>query len=92
MAKAQTYNDQEIVNNLLISLKQMKSLLNTFTQESSTPELYSEISTMYDTVSTLQRDVYDFMVEESWMQVESQTQTKIDKSYKQLSKKLQSLN
>ena len=92
MAKSQTYDDQEIINNLLISLKHMKALLNTFTQEAGTPELYSEISTMYDTVSTMQREVYDFMVEENWMQVESQTQSKIDKSYKQLSKKLQSLN
>ena len=91
MTTKQKYTDEQIVNNLLISLKHLKSLYNTFTQEAGTPELYKEVNKLYEEISTMQRATYDLMVKEGWMQVEAQTASAIKKAADKCSQKLTEL-
>lgn len=83
----QKFNDQEIVNCMLISLKHLKAMYNYFSEEAGTPELFQEANRLYEEVTTLQREIYDYMIEENWMQIEAQTASKIEKAYKPLKKK-----
>lgn len=81
----QTYAEKEISTNLLVSLKHMKSEFNLFTQEASNTPLYDEISTLYTTVSTLQRDVFNMMSAQGWYQMTPDTPTSISKAYTKFS-------
>lgn len=90
-SKQPTYNDEQIVNNLLISLKHLKSFYNTFSQECGTNELYKEVNKIYQEISTMQRQTYDLLINENWMQIEAQTATKIEKAASKCSKKLNEL-
>ncbi len=75
-------SEQEIIQNLLINLKHMKSFLATFSQEAS-GDIEQVVDTAYDEISTLQRNCFNLMVNEKWMKVQYQTQSAIDKLYQQ---------
>lgn len=88
---AQQNKDQDIINCMLISLKHLKSLFNTFSQEAGTSELYECVHSIYEAISELQRETYDFMVEQNFMQVETQSEAKIEKAVKKLQKQVSSM-
>lgn len=88
---AQQNKDQDVINSMLISLKHLKALFNTFSQEAGTRELYEKVDSIYQTISELQRETYDFMIEQNWMQVEAQAEAKIDKAAKKLQKQVSSM-
>lgn len=78
------FSEKEIVNCALISLKHLRLLLNNFAQEAGTPPLFTTAQQLYDEISQLQRETYDFMVQEKWLNVTAQTPSSIEKSAKQL--------
>ena len=78
------FPEKEIVNCALISLKHLRLLLNNLAQEAGTPELLEKAEEIYDEISTLQRETYDFMIQEKWLSVSAQTASAIDKAAKQL--------
>lgn len=75
------YNDQIISANLLSSLKHLKSLCCTFSQEAGSDDLFSKCEDLYRTISQLQRDVYDMMEEQGWYVMKSDSITSIKKAY-----------
>ena len=77
----QCYNDEMICRNLLIALKDLKVLYNTFLQEASNDALYEQIFTCYQTISNDQRTLYNLMVSENFMQVTSEKHSKIKTAY-----------
>lgn len=79
--------EQDIMQNLLISLKHLKSFFNTFSQEASNDDVLKKVDTAYDEISTLQRKSYDLMVELNYMQIQNQTQSAIEKEYKKYENK-----
>lgn len=79
--------EQDILQNLLISLKHLKSFFNTFSQEASSDRVLEVVDTAYDEISTLQRNCYDLMVELNYMKVQYQTQSAIEKEYKKYENK-----
>lgn len=83
MAKA-TYDDKAIATNLLINLKHMKGLFNTFTQESSNESLYSEINSLYEEVSSMQRCLFELMNQQGWYKMQAEEKTKVSKAYTKL--------
>lgn len=78
---AKKYNDQDMSTNLLISLKHLKAELNTFTQEASNTDLYNKVTALYDSISTLQRDVFDMMCKQGWYAMTSESKANITKAY-----------
>ena len=88
---AQQNKDQDIINCMLISLKHLKALFNTFSQEAGQKKLYEKVDSIYETISELQRETYDFMIEQNWMQVEAQAEAKIEKAAKKLQKQVSSM-
>ncbi len=76
-----SYNDEMICKSILASLKHMKSLYNTFSQEASNTELYNIIFDSYQKISQSQRNLYQFLIDEEWLQVESEKHSKIKTTY-----------
>lgn len=81
MTKNQSYGDQDISTNLLVTLKHMKAEYNTFTQEANNESLYKEIDKLYQVVSQLQRDVYEMMCTQGWYKMTSDSAKNISKAY-----------
>lgn len=75
------YNDQIISANLLTSLKHLKSLCCTFSQEAGSDELFKKCEKLYQTISLLQRNVYDMMETQGWYIMKSDSITSIKKTY-----------
>lgn len=85
MAANKGYSDKDIATNLLVTLKHMKSEVNTFSQEASNQELYQVVDQVYECVSTLQREVYDMMSAQGWYKMSSDTKESISKAYTKFS-------
>ncbi|NBK97003.1 MAG: spore coat protein [Erysipelotrichia bacterium] len=79
--------EQDILLNLLISLKHLKAFFNTFSQEASNDTVLEKANNAYDEISTLQRDCYSLMVDLGYMKISNQTQAAIEKEYKKYENK-----
>ena len=73
--------EQDILQNLLISLKHLKSFFNTFSQEASNEDVLEKVDNAYTEISTLQRNCYDLMLSLGYMKMSNQTQSAIEKEY-----------
>lgn len=78
--------EQEIVQNLLISLKHMRAFMNTFASEASS-DVTKVVDSAYDEIAQLQKDTFQLMVDKGWYKVQYQTQAAIEKEYKKYEKK-----
>lgn len=85
------FKDQDIVNCALLSLKHLRIMAAYMTEESGTDELFQKEIQVLDTLTQLQRDTYDFMIDNNWMSVSFQTKSSVDKTAKQLRKKVDEL-
>ena len=84
--------DQEIVNCALITLKHLRIMAAYATEEAGTEELYQKENAIFEKLSSMQREAYDFMVNEGWTKVTAQSSQAIEKSAKQLRKKVDELD
>ena len=83
---ASNYSEKDISTNLLVTLKHLKAEMNTFSQEASSPELFKEADKLYQSVSQLQRDVFQMMCDQSWYKMTADTAKNISKAYTTASK------
>lgn len=81
MPANKSYSEKDIMTELLISLKHMKSEYNIFTQEASGDEVYQKIDELYQEISCMQRDVYNLMSQKGWYKMQSEKATAIAKAY-----------
>lgn len=86
MSSKTNYGDKDIATNLLVTLKHLKSEYNTFTQEASNADLYSEIDTIYECVSQQQRNVFEMMEAQGWYKMTADSAKNIKKAYDKFSK------
>lgn len=85
MANNSGYGDKDIATNLLVTLKHMKSEVNTFSQEASNETLYKTVEQVYTCVSQLQREVFEMMCAQGWYKMSSDTASSISKAYTKFS-------
>lgn len=81
-----SYSEQDIMTELLVSLKHLKSEYNLFTQEASCDDLFKEATALYTEISKMQRDVFNLMSQKGWYKMKSETTTKLSQAYTKLSK------
>ena len=79
--------DQDILLNTLISLKHLKAFFATFQQEANEESVRTCVDSAYEEIMRLQREVYDMMIDKSFMKVSYQTQSAVDKEYKKYENK-----
>lgn len=80
-----SYSEKEIATNLLVTLKHLKSEMNTFTQEASNEDLYNTLNSIYEEYSCLQRTVYEMMSAQGWYKMTPDTEKNITKAYNKFS-------
>lgn len=85
------YNDQIISANLLTTLKHLKSLCCSFSQEAGSDSLFQKCEKLYRHISQLQRDVYDMMEQQGWYQMKSDSISTIRKTYDTFKQKQKTL-
>ncbi|MEF9921221.1 MAG: spore coat protein [Erysipelotrichaceae bacterium] len=81
-----SYSEKDIMSELLTSLKHLKSEYNLLTQEASNPDLYEEVTKLYNEISCMQRTVFNLMSDKGWYKMKPDTATKINQAYNKLCK------
>ena len=82
------FNDEQIINRALVSLKHLRMMYAYFAEEAGTPECFQTANELFEEVTQMQRNTYDLMIEQGWMTVQAQTASAIEKSHKQLKTKI----
>jgi len=82
-----SFNDEDILNDVLISLKHLSTMYGTLNQEASNKELVSKIEMLNKEVSTLARDSFNLMFENGWYCLERETPEKLNEEYNKFSNK-----
>ena len=84
-------NDQNYLNSLLETEKNMSNNLSIALNEASNETLYQELKTMFDEIQVMQRKLYELAFSLGWYPLEKAEATKITQKYNQLSGKLNQL-
>ena len=81
-------NDQNYLNDLLESLKNMVNNYSYALNEMSNRELYDKIKPIFDRTSNLQRLFFDYAFQRGWYQLEKAEAEKITQAYQKFNGKL----
>ncbi len=87
-----TLNDKDYISSLLSTLKQLVKNYAVSLTEASCEELYEEYKEMFDTYSSLQREVYELMFRKGWYVLEQADANKISSKYQTLNQEFMDLN
>ena len=87
-----TLNDKDYISSLLSTLKGLVKNYAVSLTEASCEELYSEYREMFDTYSSLQREVYELMFNKGWYVLEKADINKISNKYQTLNQEFMDLN
>ena len=87
-----TMNDKDYITCLLTILKEMSKNYSLSMTEASNEHLYKSYLSIFNELSTLQREVYELMFQKGWYSLEIAEVTKINEKYNTLSKEYQDLN
>ena len=90
--KGMTLNDKDYISSLLSTLKQLVKNYAVSLTEASCEELYEEYKEMFDTYSSLQREVYELMFRKGWYVLEQADANKISSKYQTLNQEFMDLN
>ena len=85
-------NDKDYLDSLLSTLKQFVKNYAVILTEVSNEILYSEYKEMFDTYSSLQREVYELMFRKGWYVLEKSDASKISNKYQTLNQEFMDLN
>lgn len=81
-------NDENYLNDLLETIKNMSNNLSIALNEASNEVLFSKLKIMFDEVKKMQRELFEISFSLGFYKLEEATKTKIDEKNKELSKKL----
>ena len=87
-----TLNDKVYISSLLSTLKQLVKNYAVSLTEASCEELYEEYKEMFNTYSSLQREVYELMFRKGWYVLEQADANKISSKYQTLNQEFMDLN
>lgn len=87
-----TLNDKDYISSLLSTLKQLVKNYAVSLTEASCEELYEEYKEMFNTYSSLQREVYELMFRKGWYVLEQADANKISSKYQTLNQEFMNLN
>ena len=85
-------NDKDYLNSLLSCLKEMEKNYALVMTEASNEHLFQKYKSIFQTIASLQREVYELMFRKGWYTLEYAETQKINKKHQMLNQELQSLN
>lgn len=89
--ETQEMNDQNYLNSLLETEKNMSNNLSIALNEASNEILYQQLKTIFDETQNMQRRLFEEAFSLGWYPLEKAETTKITQKYNQLSEKLKQL-
>lgn len=87
-----TLNDKDYISSLLSTLRMLVKNYAVSLTEASNETLYQEYKMMFDSYSSLQREVYELMFRKGWYTLEKAEPVKVDNKYQILNQEFMNLN
>ena len=84
-------NDEDYLNSVLSSFKEMSKNYSIVLTEASNEALYKTLKKQYDLITNMQRSLFEFMFEYGWYSLEKTLKTTLDSKYNTLNTQLKDL-
>ena len=84
--KGKKLNDEDILNDILISYKHLVSSYAIALNEASNKSVYNLFLEIFINSSKMQADLFDVSFKKGWYTIETADETKIDNTYNKFSK------
>lgn len=84
-------NDEDYLNSVLSSFKEMSKNYSIVLTEASNEALYKTLKKQYDAITNMQRSLFELMFEYVWYSLEKAPKTNLDSKYSTLSTQLKDL-
>lgn len=84
-------NDENCLNDILETIKNMSNNLSISLNEASNETLYNKLKKIFDEVKILQRELFELSFSLGWYKLEKADNTKINEKQQELSPKLNQL-
>ena len=81
-------NDEDYLNSVLSSFKEMSKNYNIVLTEASNEALYKTLKKQYDAITNMQRSLFELMFEYGWYSLEKAPKTTLDSKYNTLNTQL----
>ena len=91
VSSTKSMNDKDILNDVLISLKDLSNNYSIATNEMSNKKLFKELNSIYDETKEAARKAYDLAFSKGWYVLEEAERKKIDEAYNKYNKHLKEL-
>lgn len=84
-------NDEDYLNSVLSSFKEMSKNYSIALTEASNEALCKTLKKQYDAITNMQRSLFEFMFEYGWYSLEKAQKTTLDSKYNTLNTQLKDL-
>lgn len=92
LEKDECMNEEDILNDILLSEKNISNNYSIAINEMSNKYLYKKIMNIFDDTKNISREIYNYMFSKGWYTVTPEEDNKISKSYTKYSNKLNELS
>ena len=89
--KGKKLNDEDILNDILISMKHLVSSYAIGLNEASNKNIYKLFSSLLNNSSKLQAELFDMSFKKGWYTIETAEDKKIDNAYKKYNNSLKDI-
>ncbi len=90
--KDEGMNDEDILNDIMLSEKNISNSYSVAMNEMSNKYLYKEVMSIFEDTKDMARDIYNLMFSKGWYSITQEDEKNIEKSYTKYSKKLSELS
>lgn len=84
-------NDEDYLNSVLSSFKEMSKNYSIVLTEASNEALYKTLKKQYDSITNMQRSLFELMFEYGWYSLGKAPKTNLDSKYSTLNTQLKDL-
>lgn len=84
-------NDEDYLNSVLSSFKEMSKNYSIVLTEASNEALYKTLKKQYEVITNMQRSLFELMFEYGWYSLEKAPKTNLDSKYNTLNTQLKDL-
>jgi len=90
--KGKNLNDEDILNDILISLKHLVSSYAIALNEASNKNIYKLFNSLLNNSSKLQAELFDMSFKKGWYTIETAENKKIDNAYNKFNSSLKDID
>lgn len=92
ITKNECLNEEDILNDIMLSEKNISNSYSIAINEMSNKYLYKKIIDIFEDTKDMARDIYNLMFSKGWYSITQEDEKNIDKAYTKYSDKLSELS